>query len=239
MAYQSVFQRYEIKYLITSEQKQRLVAEMAPYMALDQYGRTIIRNIYFDTPDFRLIRNSIEKPPYKEKLRLRSYEQTSPDTPVFVEIKKKYDSIVYKRRIALSESGAMNWICGTQPVPFTDQISREIDYFLSFYPELRPTVFISYAREAYFCRSGNGFRITFDDDILCRRHDLSLGHGPAGSPILANDLVLMEIKCSGGIPLWMTKLLTQERIFRTSFSKYGTAYQKLIYPNLQGGYQHA
>ena len=97
MAYQSVFQRYEIKYILTRPQKERIVATMAPYMALDSYGRTTIRNVYFDTPDYRLIRRSIEKPVYKEKLRLRSYQQVRPGDPVFVELKKKYKKVVYKR----------------------------------------------------------------------------------------------------------------------------------------------
>lgn len=238
MAYQAVFTRCELKYMITHAQKQRLLEVMAPYMALDKYGRTIIRNIYFDTPDYRLIRRSIEKPPYKEKLRLRSYTQASPDSLVFVELKKKYDSIVYKRRLATTETQALGWISGGS-APIDSQISREIDYFRSFYRDLRPTVFLSYAREAYYCRSGGDFRVTFDDEILCRGHNLSLALPPAGDPILPEGKILMEIKCSGGIPLWMTRFLTEEQVFRTSFSKYGTAYQKLIYPKLQGGHQYA
>ena len=238
MAYQSVFQRFESKYMISRIQKQRLLDAMAPYMALDKYGRTVIRNIYFDTPDFRLIRRSIEKPPYKEKLRLRSYGPATPDSQVFVELKKKYDSIVYKRRLAMTEAHALNWISGGI-VPVETQIAREIDYFRNFYSGLQPTVFLSYAREAYYCRSGSDFRVTFDDEILCRSHDLSLALPQAGDPILPDGMILMEIKCSGGIPLWMTQFLTKERIFRTSFSKYGTAYQKRIYPKLQGGHQYA
>ena len=109
MAYQSVFKRYELKYMITHAQKQRLLAEMEPYMALDKYGRTVIRNIYFDTGDFRLIRRSIEKPPYKEKLRIRSYRQATPDREVFAERKNKYDSVVYKRRMAMTARHAMDW----------------------------------------------------------------------------------------------------------------------------------
>lgn len=66
MAYQNVFQRYELKYMLTKEQKKKILAAMEPYMALDQYGRTTIRNIYFDTDNYRLIRHSIEKTAYKE-----------------------------------------------------------------------------------------------------------------------------------------------------------------------------
>lgn len=238
MAYQAVFQRYELKYMITLEQKKILLEAMAPYMALDKYGRTTIRNLYFDTPDYRLIRHSIEKPPYKEKLRLRSYALATPDSQVFVELKKKYDSIVYKRRLAMPEHLALDWLLGGDHAPEDSQIAREINYFLSFYPDLKPMVYLSYAREAYFCHTGD-LRITFDDEILCRRDRLTLEQPPDGDRVLPEGLVIMEIKCSGGYPLWLTQVLTRERIFRTSFSKYGTAYQKLIFPTLQGGHQYA
>ena len=230
MAYQSVFQRYEIKYILTRPQKERIVAAMAPYMALDSYGRTTIRNVYFDTPDYRLIRRSIEKPVYKEKLRLRSYQQVRPGDPVFVELKKKCKGIVYKRRLLLPEQTAVGWMAGSQPPGEDSQIRREIDTFLHFYGSLRPAVFLSYEREAYYCRQGSDFRVTFDENILCRQTDLSLGSPIGGTPILDEGLVLMEIKCDRGIPLWMTALLTEEKLYKTSFSKYGTAYQTLIYP---------
>lgn len=239
MAYQAVFKRYELKYMVTKAQKQRLLEAMAPYMALDKYGRTTIRNIYFDTPNYRLIRRSIEKPAYKEKLRIRSYAQAKPDSEVFVELKKKFSGIVYKRRLSMTEDEALRWISGGDHRPEDSQIAREIDYFLGFYEGLRPTVFLSYEREAYYCRSGGDFRVTFDDHILVRQKDLSLEHPPGGIPILEDGLVLMEIKCAEGIPLWMTEALTRERIYKTSFSKYGTAYQTLIFPTLQGGHQYA
>lgn len=174
MSFQTVFQRYELKYLLTQEQKKKILQAMAPYMELDQYGRTTIRNLYFDTGNYRLARHSIEKPSYKEKLRVRSYSQADPESPVFVELKKKYRNVVYKRRIALPEKEAMEWLQGgscSQDV----QISREVDYFLSYYRNLAPVVFLSYEREAFFL---------------------------------------------------------EERIYKTSFSKYGTAYQSMIYPGL-------
>lgn len=234
MAYQAVFKRYELKYLITAEQKQRLLAAMEPYMALDKYGRTTIRNIYFDTDSYRLIRRSIEKPVYKEKLRLRSYAKASPDSTVFVELKKKFRSVVYKRRVPLTEAEAADWLTGKRHCGIRTQITDEIDYFLSFYGSLRPVVFLSYEREAFYSRDGGDFRVTFDENILCRRTELSLEAESWGTPLLEEGSVLMEIKCSGGIPLWMTRVLTRERIYKTPFSKYGTAYQKLIYPNYKG-----
>ena len=231
MAYQAVFKRYELKYMLTTAQKQRLLAVMEPYMALDKYGRTTIRNIYFDTPNYRLARHSIEKPPYKEKLRIRSYSQARPDSTVFVELKKKYEDVVYKRRLSMKEADAVRWICQGNAAPKDSQIAREIDYFLDFYQTLQPTVFLSYQREAFYCRSGGDFRMTFDDHIFVRQEAMSLEEHAWGTPILADGLVLMEVKCSGGIPRWLTDFLTREKIYKTSFSKYGTAYQTLIYPN--------
>lgn len=233
MSYQTIFKRYELKYLVTGQQKEHLLLAMAPYMALDRYGRTTIRNLYFDTDNYRLIRHSIEKPTYKEKLRIRSYCKATCDTPVFVELKKKYKGIVYKRRLSLPEHEAINWICKGNTCPAKSQITEEIDYVLSYYETLHPTVFLSYEREAYYDKGGSDFRITFDEHILCRQEDLSLQTEPSGNLLLDDGLSLMEIKCSGGIPLWLTKVLTEERIYKTSFSKYGTAYQTLIYPELK------
>ncbi|MBQ9168281.1 MAG: polyphosphate polymerase domain-containing protein, partial [Oscillospiraceae bacterium] len=167
MAYQAVFKRYEMKYLLTPEQKASMLQAMEPYMALDQYGRTTIRNIYFDTDNYRLVRHSIEKPAYKEKLRIRSYHRARPESTVFVELKKKYEDVVYKRRLSLTEEEAMEWVTGKMHCKEDTQISREIDYFLSYYRTLRPVVFLSYEREAYYCRQGGDFRVTFDDNILC------------------------------------------------------------------------
>lgn len=230
MAYQSVFKRYELKYLLTAKQKETILAAMEPHMAPDPYGRTTIRSLYFDTDNYRLIRNSISRPAYKEKLRLRSYAQATPDSPIFVELKKKYRSVVYKRRIAIPEKEAVAWLCGERPCPIQGQIPAEIGYVLDFYETLRPAVFLSYEREAFYAADGSGFRVTFDDTILCRQEDLSLEAGIYGTPILPEGYILMEIKCAGGIPLWMVRILSENRIYKTSFSKYGTAYKTLIHP---------
>lgn len=230
MAVQTVFKRYELKYILTHEQKEKMLAGMAPYMKLDQYGRTTIHNLYYDTDTYLLIRRSIEKPVYKEKLRIRSYSQASADSAVFVELKKKYKHVVYKRRISLPNKEATEWLAGESHPDTNTQISNEIDYFLDYYGTLHPTVFLSYEREAYYSDDDTSFRITFDDTILCRQEDLSLESAAYGTPILPEGKVLMEIKCNGGIPLWMTEILSKEKIYKTAFSKYGTAYKTLIYP---------
>ena len=230
MGFQTVFKRHEIKFMITLEQKEKVLDAMKPYMKLDKYGRTTIRNIYYDTNTYLLIRRSLEKTTYKEKLRIRSYGRAAPDSTVFVELKKKYKHVVYKRRISLPNKEAMEWLGKERHCHKRTQISEEVDYFLDYYKTLRPTVFLSYEREAFYANDGSDFRVTFDDTILCRQEELSLESEVYGTPILPEGMILMEIKCSGGIPLWMTEVLSREKIYKTSFSKYGTAYRTLIFP---------
>lgn len=224
---QSVFQRREIKYLLSPAQKDAVLAAMSPYMCLDCYGRTTIRNIYFDTDDYRLIRRSLERPVYKEKLRLRSYHAARADETVFVELKKKYFDVVYKRRISLAQDTAVRCLTEGSALPQESQIAREIDSFRAFYAALAPRVFLSYEREAFYDDAEPGFRVTFDENLLYRRQDLSLSSAPGGTPLLPAGVTLMEIKTAGAIPLWMVRCLTQERIYKTTFSKYGAAYRDM------------
>ncbi len=236
MAFQTVFKRYELKYMITDSQKKIILDAMQDYMKIDKYGKTTIRNLYFDTDTYLLIRRSIEKPKYKEKLRIRSYGKANPDSTVFVELKKKYKSVVYKRRISCAYNEAINWLMQKKYTDIQTQISNEIDYFIDYYGTLHPTVFLSYEREAYYTKIQSDFRVTFDENVLARQEDLSLESKVYGTPILPEGMILMEIKCSGGIPLWMTKVLSSEKIYKTSFSKYGTAYKNLIFPELKHTY---
>ncbi|MBR6825245.1 MAG: polyphosphate polymerase domain-containing protein [Oscillospiraceae bacterium] len=229
MAYQSCFMRYELKYLLTRPQKEALLKVMEPYMKLDQYGRTIIRNIYYDTPNFRLIRRSIERPLYKEKLRLRSYKQIESEQDVFVELKRKFKKVVYKRRLAMPFREAADWLRGENLKKPPGQIGDELQCFRSFYGELIPTVFLSYEREAFYALDGSDFRVTMDENILARDHDLSLCSRPYGTALLPESMTLLELKAPGALPLWITKFLTENRIYKVSFSKYGTAYQKLLF----------
>lgn len=229
MAYQSSFQRYEIKYMLTRPQKAALLQVMAPYMSPDRYGRTTIRNIYYDTPNYRLIRHSIERPIYKEKLRIRSYEQVAPGGDVFVELKKKFKKVVYKRRLAMPIHEAMAWLAGENTLKPPTQIGEEIHYFRDFYGELRPAVFLSYEREAFYSLDGSDFRITLDENILARDRDPDLCSEVYGTPILPEGMTLLEVKAPGAIPLWLTNFLSGNKIYKTSFSKYGTAYQNMLF----------
>lgn len=220
----SVFERYEIKYLVNDAQKAAILSAMESHMDPDSFGRSTIRNIYYDTDSYRLIRRSLEKPLYKEKLRVRSYRMAAPDDQVYVELKKKFASVVYKRRTGICEKDAADYLAGKIEAPVKSQITAEIDYFLKFYGTLSPKVFLSYEREAYFGKDGSGFRVTFDENILWRTADLSLESGVYGRNLLQPGQTLMEIKTPGGIPLWMIEVLTREKLYNTSFSKYGSAY---------------
>ena len=168
MAYQMTFKRYELKYLLNRQEKEQILLAMKPYMKLDDYGKTVIRNIYFDTDTFRLIRRSLEKPVYKEKLRIRSYKPVEKSDPVFVEIKKKYKSVVYKRRLQLPEEKVMDSFQTGEPLPVHSQIGNEIQYFRDYYENLHPSVFLSYEREAYYSLDGSGLCSDNDGQWKCR-----------------------------------------------------------------------
>ena len=226
--YQGTFKRYEKKYLVTQQQYNALAKAFAARMVPDRFAESTISNIYYDTPDFRLIRKSIEKPVYKEKLRLRSYGPAGPDDNTFLELKKKYKGIVYKRRICLPERDAMNYLNGTSPLPMQTQIAKELDWFLAFYRDLQPVVHLSYDRTAFYSIEDPDLRITFDRNICFRTDDLSLQSLPGGRFVIRPGESIMEIKAAGAMPLWLTALLTQANAKRTPFSKYGTAYQMLL-----------
>lgn len=221
---QMVFKRHEIKYMISSEQQEHILAAMSPYMIADSHGKSTIQSLYLDTPDHLLVRRSMEHPLYKEKLRIRSYGVATHDASVFLELKKKYNSIVYKRRVCMSEADTMFYIASRQPT-IHSQIMQEIDFAMHRYPGIAPAMLLSYDREAFYAADNHEFRITFDSNILWRTDDLSLCHPVYGTALLAPNQVLMEIKTADAIPLWMVRLLSELHIYKCSFSKYGTAYR--------------
>ena len=175
---QMTFKRYELKYMLTIEQQQKILKVMANHMKEDPHGHSTIQSLYFDTPDFLLIRRSIDKPAYKEKLRLRSYGVANEDTKVFLELKKKYDKVVYKRRISSTESQAINIFKQNEEDEIKDsQVKREIEYARDYYKDLAPRVLLSYERDAYYSTKDPNFRITFDSNVLWRDTDVNLHTG--------------------------------------------------------------
>ncbi len=238
MGYQNIFKRYELKYLITEEQYNKLRELMKEHMKGDEYGRSTICNLYYDTPDYLLIRRSIEKPVFKEKLRVRSYGVADENSTTFIELKRKYDKVVYKRRITSTDDKAYRFLVEREKL-CEGQIAKEINYFLDFYKSLEPRVFLSYEREAFYGIDNHDFRMTFDRNILWRDYDLSLCKGNYGNNILKENTVLMEIKVAAAIPMWLVKFLSENKIYKTSFSKYGNAYKTLIRDKISGGLCYA
>lgn len=227
---QRCFQRYEKKYLLNLEQYQKIRAGLAPYMEADEHGRYTICNLYYDTPDFQLIRASLDKPVYKEKLRMRSYGVPADGDSVFVELKKKYKGVVYKRRTVLEAGEALDYLAGRCSPRAKDQICREIDWFLGRYHPV-PQVFIAYDREALAGLEDRVLRVTFDIDLRWRDTALDLRSGDGGERITSRDQILMEIKIPGSAPVWLSRLLSENSVFPTSFSKYGVCYREnLMWP---------
>lgn len=230
MNIQTTFKRYELKYMLTRDQHQALLAAMEGKMMLDEFGHHKISNIYFDTQDFRIVRNSIEKPKYKEKLRVRCYGEPSESPKAFIELKKKCKGIVYKRRLCTSQSEAFSFLCRGEKLAEESQIAKEISYFKSSYEDLGPAVYLSYEREAYFSTENEDFRMTFDVNIKTRNQHVSLCENELDRPVLSEDYVLLEVKTPGGLPFWFVDFLAKEGVYKTSFSKYGTAYETYILP---------
>lgn len=218
------FKRREIKYLLDDDEYNSLNERLQARLVEDEHGRSTICNIYYDTPDFRIIRKSLEKPVYKEKLRLRSYGTAGAEDKVFVELKKKYNGIVYKRRETLTLAQSDEYLAGHTKAPCDTQIFREIDWFRDYYENLKPAMYISYEREAYYSLENPDLRITFDRNIMYRSYNLSLAAGVEGESILEPGQYLMELKAGGAIPVWLTKVLDELGIYPASFSKYGRAY---------------
>lgn len=223
---QNCFERYEKKYLLTPAQYRAVRQGMAPWMKPDAHPKYTICNIYYDTDNYDLIRASLEKPVYKEKLRLRSYGVPGGRDPVFAELKKKFDGVVYKRRVTMEVRAAAAYLQGAGRGDGS-QISREIDWFLQFHRP-KPKVFLAYDREAWAAADGGELRITFDTAIRVRSNDVDLRAGDHGVPLLQDDRILMEIKIPGAAPLWLSRLLSDNRIFPTSFSKYGMYYKTFV-----------
>ena len=227
-----VFSRVELKYLLTTEDVNLLTPLLEENMERDPYnygGKTYqISNIYFDTPQNELIIKSLEKPVYKEKLRLRSYGRVeNPEQTVYLEIKKKFDGVVYKRRTPFLYKSAMAFL-EEQKLPENEktnwQVLREIIDLKKRY-DLSPRVFISYERLAFFGKNNSDFRLTLDKNILTRREDLKLDSEIYGKQLLQDGMWLMEAKAFKSFPLWFAKFLSKQKIYSSSFSKYGSEYR--------------
>lgn len=221
-----IFKRREKKYLLNTEEKNRFLSMIGQRLLPDNYGKNTICSLYLDTPDYVLIRNSIEAVSYKEKLRMRSYGAPG-DKPIFFEIKKKYKGVVYKRRVSMGLDEAFEYIEGGV-APMDTQIMREIDYLMKFYRNPKPDICILCEREAFFLAENADVRLTFDENLRYRHGFPSEENINDGIPIVNDGEYILEIKTPGAMPLWLAQALSECKIYPRSFSKYAHAYYDII-----------
>ena len=222
-----IFKRKEKKYLLSAEEKNMFLSKIREKLVPDKHGKNTICSLYLDTPDYLLIRNSIDAVSYKEKLRIRSYGTPKSDTMVFFEIKKKYKGVVYKRRVSMTVDEAFRYVDSGIP-PMDTQIMREIDYLMRFYRQPKPDVCILCEREAFFTADNPDVRLTFDENLRYRRGFPDESNINGGTPITRGDQYILEIKTPGAMPLWMAQALSECKIYPRSFSKYAHAYYDII-----------
>lgn len=230
-----VFNRSECKFLIDEEVYEELNIKLLEYMERDDYNKIhdfyTISNIYYDTEDNFLIRNSLTKPKYKEKVRIRAYGVPDIDDKVYLEIKKKVNGLGNKRRTSLKLKETYEFLSTSEKPKLKSymnkQVISEIEYMLKLY-NLVPKAYIAYDRKAMFGKDNREVRITFDTNIRTRRYDLKLEAGDYGAPLLEKGKWLMEVKVEKNIPLWLSRLLSEYKIYKASFSKYGNEYKKMI-----------
>ena len=233
---QLTFNRIEKKFLVPAEIFPEFFAELREHLVPDQNPKYTINNLYFDTPDYAMIRKSIESPVYKEKLRLRWYGNGSPDDAAFLEIKKKYKGIVYKRRENLTNEDISKILASplSYEMPKDTQIWREITYLRDYWKPI-PMTYIAYDREAFAGKEDKELRITFDRNLRYRKDNLNTSDY-SSSPIMDGSNILMEIKFPGTSPLWLARLLSKYEIRQSSFSKYGTCYKNFLIADFKDKY---
>ena len=219
--------RYELKYLLNAEQTDFLRERLKGHMQVDQYGKTSIASLYYDTPTYQLIRTSVEKPLFKEKIRLRSYGIATDKSPVFLELKRKAYGIVYKRRVETTIPLVHKFFSGEGDICSPGQINREITVFRDYYKTLVPACLIIYDRTAYFEPDGD-LRLTIDENPRYRVGDLTLTKSMDGISLLDEGYTILEIKVQEAMPMWLAKILSEGEIRKSSFSKYGEAYRQQL-----------
>ena len=222
-----VMKRVEVKYLISPGQVDFVREKLAGRMEIDRFGLTSIGTLYYDTPDYRLINRSIENPEFKEKIRLRSYGLATADSPVFLEIKRKAYGLVYKRRVRSTIPLVNSFFAGVGDICSEGQINSELKYCRDMYGELVPSCLIIYDRTAY-SEPGGDLRLTIDGNPRYRMSELDLTVSMDGTSLLPPGWAVLEIKVQDAMPLWLCSLLSEGKIYKGSFSKYGEAYKKQI-----------
>ena len=219
----NVFQRVEQKYLLDKNIKDLFLDKINQMVEKDPYFESTICNIYFDNDDNELIINSLEKPTFKNKVRLRSYNVPNLDSRVYLEVKDKYKGVVGKRRCKMQLKDFYNYI--DNGYVKDEQIMKELDYYFNYY-KLKPFIFLAYDRQSYLGKGNKNLRITFDSNLRSRKDNLRLELGDKGNYYFDDDKYIMEIKTLGSMPLWLSRILSELKIYSISFSKIGSIYSK-------------
>ena len=227
MAYANTFKRREMKFLLDEAEYSKMINAISEFMTADEYGIHTILNIYLDNSNNDLIRSSLGKPVFKEKVRLRSYGTAQDNSKAFLEIKKKYRGITYKRRLEQPYKELFDYITEGKKPEMRGQVFEELDYLIKRMG-LKPKIVICYDRQAFYGNDDKEFRLTFDGNIRYRRNDLDLRSGDYGDYLLSQPFRVMEVKSVGAIPLRLVKKLSEFKIYHGSFSKYGSIYMNEV-----------
>ncbi len=225
--YNEKFNRVEKKYLLNQSQFENLIKHIHEYIEKDDYFKYTVYNIYYDSEDSKMIQTSLQKPIYKEKLRLRSYVEVDDNSDVFVEMKKKFQNTVFKRRINLKLHDAINYLDLKKSIDNDSQIKKEIDYMIKIYNPVKK-LYLAYDRIAFHGIMDNEVRITFYKNIRYRFKNINLMDSDEDLYLLNDNQCLMEVKVQDTLPLWLTSALNKVKIYPTSFSKYGNIYSESL-----------
>ena len=229
-----IFSRREQKYLITQWQYLQLVENILPYMRPDKYGvegRYSVTSLYFDNDDQDIYFETKNKLKYRQKLRLRVYDDTDRNGTAFFEVKQKHNKVVNKRRLVMPLSEAYRYLNNdaeelSSYETSNGQVLKEIDHFKRFY-DLQPEMIVSYNRHAFHGVTDPELRITFDLDLKCRNEDLALENGSYGHNFIDENLVVLEVKVNDSVPLWLTRHLQDLDCEQRSASKFCTSTELL------------
>ncbi len=214
------FQRYEKKFHLHKETYQSMLEELHGHIVEDDYHSYTISNVYYDNEDNKIIRHSISKPVFKQKLRIRSYDNEN----LFFEIKKKYRSQVFKRRVVIKADDYYN---NDFSKVADKQTLSEIEYFIEYH-KVFPKVALKYSRVAYKGIEDENLRITFDSQLKYSTTNLDIRQKDNTLKDELDGSYIMEIKVEGAVPVWLSMILDKLKIYSTPFSKYGYCYKKYL-----------
>lgn len=230
-----IFRRKEQKYLITVNQYEALLVSLAPYMRSDKNGkggRYTVTSLYFDSPNHQIYYETKNKLKYRQKLRLRVYDETDENGTAFFEVKQKHKKVVNKRRLLMPIREANRYLAKDLEAPLenyetsNEQVMKEIHYFRQFY-NLQPEMIVSYDRHAMHGIDDAELRLTFDFNLRSRKEDLFVEHGSYGDYFINPNLVVLEVKVNDSVPLWLARILQSLECEQRSASKFCTSIEAL------------